>query len=457
MSDKEKTTSGVKNLLGDPKKSLFKLSLPIIVSNISHAVYNIADAVWVSGLGSSALAAVGFFFPFFFVSIGLGMGIGIGGGAAISRHIGAKDKKRAGNVAVHTFLLMFAVAFIYIIPLLFFIENIINNISAGAASGISVSYAKIMITGVFPLFFLSVGGAVLRAEGDTKRAMWAILLGTGLNIIIDPVFIYIFDFGVAGAAWASVISLTVSSLLIFNWLFLKKNTYVPLQFKGFNIDYKIINDIFSVGFPACIQHLSIAVSMFLVNLVVVSVGGSDGIAIISTGFRIIVIGSIPVFGISSAIVSLTGAAYGARNYEKLNSCYMFSIKTGLVIELFAAVLMYTFAPYIVKAFTYSSSSAHIAGDLVVLIRTLVISYPAIVFGVISSSMFQGVGKGINALIITVLRTIIIAVPVVIIFAIVFGMGLPGVWWGMVMANSIVAVVSFTWAKIHIRNLKTVFS
>jgi putative MATE family efflux protein len=453
MSDFQYKTKGIKTLLGDPKKAVFKLALPIIASNMVQTVYNLVDAIWVAGISSDALAAVGFFFPFFFIAIALGFGVGIGGGSEISRRIGAKDRSGAGDVGMHTFLLTAIIALSFSLPLFFFIKNILILIGAGSALSMAVSYARIMIIGSFFLFFANVGIAVLRSEGDTKRAMWAMVFGAVLNIGLDPIFIYVLKLGVAGAAWASFVSLGVSSAIIFYWLFLKKDTFVPLHFKGFKYKYSTVKSIFSVGIPASMQHLSMAVSMFFMNYIVVGLAGPDGIAVLMSGWRIFMFGSMPVFGISAAIVTLSGAAYGAGDLEKLDIGFMFGVKAALILELISAVILYIFAPYFIVVFTYSKGAGHIADDLLRFLRVIAFMYPAMALGPISSSMFQGVGKGVNALLITVLRSVILMIPFMLLFAYYFQLGLAGVWWGIVAANAVGASLAFIWARRHLNKIK----
>jgi len=447
-----KHTKGVETLLGNPKKAVFKLSLPIILTNFIQTIYNLADAIWVAGIGADALAAVGFFFPFFFVIIALGMGLGIGGGSAISRRIGANDRERAGLVATHTVFLTVVASAIFSLSLFFSIKFILFKLGAGNTLAMSTTYAKIIIAGAFFVVFANVGTAILRSEGDTKRSMWAMMLGAGLNIILDPIFIYGFKLGVAGAAWATIISFAISSILIGYWLFFKKDTYVPMSIRTFIFKTAIIKEIFSVGIPATIQSITMAMSAFILNIIVSNTAGPDGIAVLVTGWRIIMIGTMPVFGIAVAIVSISGAAYGAKDMIKLKDGYKFALKAAVLIELGAAITILIFAPYIAKIFTYSESAAHIADELVLFLRITAISYPAVAIGPISSSLFQGIGLGFRSLVLTVLRTIVLMLPLTIFFVYILKLGVTGVWWGISCSNLTLAIVGFSWVNLHIRKL-----
>ncbi|MEA3324217.1 MAG: MATE family efflux transporter, partial [Euryarchaeota archaeon] len=142
-----KYSKGIKILLGDPKKAIIKLSLPMIVAMSAQTIYNLVDAIWVAGLGANALAAIGFVFPFFFAAMALSNGLGVGGGSAISRRIGARDKDGADNVAVHTIVVMLLLAVLFTIPLFVFARDVFTLIGSGSATGMAVSYARIIFAG----------------------------------------------------------------------------------------------------------------------------------------------------------------------------------------------------------------------------------------------------------------------------------------------------------------------
>ena len=197
----EEETKGVKILLGDPKKAIIKLATPMIIAMSANTIYNLVDAIWVSGLGPDALAAVGFFFPFLFMAMALATGLGVGGAAAISRRIGARDKEGADNVAVHTIIIMLIMAVIFTILFLVFAKEIFDLLGAGDVLEESTAYGRVMFGGSITIFFMQVATAILRAEGDVNRAMYALMLGAGLNIVLDPLFIYTLEMGVVGAAW----------------------------------------------------------------------------------------------------------------------------------------------------------------------------------------------------------------------------------------------------------------
>jgi len=449
----EHVTEGVKILLGNPKKAIRKLALPMIVGLSAQMVYNIVDAIWVSGLGADALAAVGFFFPFFFLLMALATGISVGASSAISRKIGSRNKRDADSVAIHSLIIGGIVAIAVSLPFLIFIDKLFAVMGAGEVTKMATAYARILFAGSIFIFFSSIANGILRGEGDTKRAMYALLLGSILNIVLDPIFIYTFRLGVAGAAWATLISIITSSILLSYWLFFKRTTYVSIHFNEFSFNWQIVKEILKVGIPASVIQLSMSFSILVLNILVVRAGGTDGVAVFTTGWRVVMIGMIPLLGIATAVTAVTGAAYGARDVEKLNTSYMYAIKLGFVIGTTVAIFTYVFAPWITLLFTHSQNSARIANDLTTFLKIITLFYPFATFGMFSSAMFQGIGKGMNSLAVTILRTIILTVPMAYIFAFTIHLGLKGVWMGIVVGNTIAAFIAFSWAKMYVKRME----
>ncbi len=464
---KQQITEGVETLLGDPKKAIIKLAIPMIIAMSIQTIYNFVDTLYVSGIGQDfftdspvsgigdlGVAAIGLIFPFFMMAIALSTGIGVGGSSAISRRIGADDKIGADNVAEHTIITSLIIAALFSIILFFLSEPILDQIGAGAALPYAVEYGRIIFAGSTAIFFINISTAILRGEGDAKRAMYAIVFGTGLNIILDPFFIYTFRLGVAGAAYATILSMTITSMLLIYWLFFKKNTYVSFKLKHFRFKKHIIYDIFKVGFPAAIQQLSMSFTMLFINIIIINVAlaGDAGITIYTIGWRVVMIAILPLLGLATAVITVTGAAYGAREYKKLNIAFLFSVKFGFITEIFVATLFFLIAPLITLIFTTGEGLPPLRPEIELFIKITCLFYPGAALGIVSSAMFQGTGKGIYSLIATLLRTIILSPILAIFFCCVFSLGLSGIWWGLVAANLIGSAVSFGWAKLYIKHL-----
>jgi len=445
-----KATKGVDILLGDPKKAVVKLSIPLIVAMSMQTIYSLTDTFWVAGLGADALAAVGFAFPFFLIQMALTSGLGVGGGAAISRRIGARDKAGVDNVAVHTLVIMLILTVALTVLGLVFVRDLFMYSGAGNTTELGVSYARVIFAGSFVFFFGNVANSILRSEGDSKRAMQSMILGSGLNVVLDPILIYALGLGVAGAALATVISFAISGLLMFYWLFIKKDTYVSIRFRSFKFDKAIVSDIFRVGIPSSIEQIALAMTALLMNLIIVDVSNTDGVAIYATGWRVASIAVTPLIGISISLVSISGAAFGERNFKKAQNALIYATEIGFLVEAFIGIAVYLFAPEIAAVFTQAETAARIAPELTRLLKIMTVFYPAVAFGMLSASLFQGAGKGTSALIATFLRSLVMTPLFAVLFAYEFGWGLLGVWWGLVAGTVIGSIITFVWAQMYLR-------
>ncbi len=448
-----KETDGIKVLLGEPKKAILRLSGPMIAGMMLQSLYNLVDGIWVAGLGSSALAAVGLFFPVFMIIIALGAGIGVGGSSAISRYIGAKDKAGADLAAVHALILGISIALLISVPSLPFLREMFEAIGARMhVLDMVTAYSRVLIGGAVITVFSNIAGAILRGEGDTKRAMYAMATGSILNIILDPIFIYLLHMGVVGAAWATLVSITLSSGLLGWWLFIKRNTYVRLRFHGFRFDRRIIGRILRVGLPSSFAQMSMSIAIFTLNAMIIRIGGPDGIAIYTSAWRILMLGVIPLLGIAVGVTAVTAAAFGARDLQKLKTGYLFGVKVGVLAEVIVVLLFIVFAHPLAFLFSYSKGANHIAGPLAKTLRILALFLPTVPLGMLTAAMFNGVGMGERALAVMIFRTIILQVLFAYLMGIVFHYGLYGMWWGIVTGNITASVLAFLWGGLTIKGL-----
>lgn len=454
--------AGVATLLGDPKPAIRSLAWPVMIGMLLQTVYNLTDAFWVVGLGADALAAVGFFFPFFFAVFGFANGMGgVGvGGSAISRHIGMRDHEGANRVAAHTAVLVLVFSVLITIAGLL-VTGSFGTILGGETSvaAMATGYADITFMGTFFILFLAIGSALLRGEGDAKRTMYVMLVSSLVNIILDPIFIYGLGLGVEGAAWATVVAFITACIPIFWWIFVKRDTHVQITFAGFSFSRPITGgEILKVGIPASFQHVSMALTTFALNLIILMVATTDGVAIYVTGWRVITIGiTPPLIAISTAVVSVCGAAYGAGLIRKAEEGHLYAIRLGLLISLIVTVAVYLGAPpYIAQVFSYSEDAAHLYPGLVSFLQTVCFFFPAISFGIFSASLLQGgFGRGgMDSLVITLIRTIVMMVVSCYLLAVTFGWGgIMGIWWGgLVIGNTVGAGIGFVWARIYTKML-----
>jgi putative MATE family efflux protein len=448
----EEITRGVSLLIGEPKKAVLKLSGPMIVALMIQAAYSLVNAVWVAGLGPTALAAVGFVSPIFMVVIGISNGLGAGVSSAISRRIGAGDKAGADATAAHAIVLVIAVSALLTASLLGLAGPILVAMGAGSTLGLALEYGNIVFAGSILAVFSAMAFAILRGEGDTKRTMYAMAAGSLVNAVLDPVLIYWAGLGVAGAAWGTVFSMFLVSLVQLYWMFIKKDTYVSISRRGFCLCRNIMADILQVGIPASIEFLFYSIDAVIINAMLVRVSGTDAVAVYTAGWRVIFVALVPLIAIATAEISVAGAAFGARRYESLSVIHSYSTKLGLAIGAATAIVTGLLAPQITALFTFSADSAHLAPALVSFMHAMCLFYPFVSPGIMSASFFQGAGKGLTSLFLNLLRDVILVTMMAFVLGMVLGLGEHGIWWGIVFGNISGSLLSYLWARLYINRL-----
>lgn len=446
-------TDGVSTILGDPKKAILKLSGPMIVAMLITSLYNLIDGIWVAGLGQNALAAIGFITPIFMVVMGFSNGLGAGATSVISRFIGAKDKKEADNAALHIMLLTIIFTVIVMLSLGLFLEPILEMLGAGSTVELGLQYGYIVFAGSIFLIFTAAAYGILRAEGNVKKTTYAMSFGAVLNMILDPIFIYTLNMGISGAAIATVISMGVVSFIILYWF--KGDTYINLALKDFKYSVDIMKKILAVGLPAGAEFLIMAILAGSINMILVAVSGAEAVAVYSAGWRVIIIAIIPVISVSISVVAIVGASFGARRYENFDIIQNYSIKLGTLIAFITAIATFILAPYIAGIFTYSPETAGLAGLITEFLRVMALFYIFVPIGSTASSIFQGVGKGIDSFMLTTIRELFLAVVFAYILAIPLGFGQQGVWWGIVIGNIAGSLIAFAWSKLYIKRIITI--
>ena len=446
MGDEE----NIKLIRGDPKKAIVKLSVPIMASMILVMIYNIADSIWVAGLGPEALAAIGFITPLFMLLVGLGGGIGAGANSLISRYIGADDNKQANNAALHAILLCIVISAVFTVVMLLSLPWLLIMIGAGDSLGYALDYGYIIFAALFIFVYSNVASAIFRSEGDMRRATIAIAVTAVLNAILDPIFIYVLNFGVTGAAWATVFSALLSCLVMSYWIWGKKDLFLDLSPKNFSFDKQIIIDELLVAIPATLETIIFSALSIIINGMLVIVAGTTAVAVYTASMRIIQLAMIPLIGIGTAVITVAGVAYGARNVENLKTAHSYSIKLSFVLSIIIGVVMVIFSNQIALIFSYSDSSSVMSPQIATALSVLSLFVLAIPHGMMSSMVFQGVGKGINSLILTLLRSLIFESVFAYLFAFVLGWGLVGIYAGVVLGCFVGGTVGYIWAKIFIK-------
>lgn len=447
----------VELMRGEPEKAVKKLAIPIMISMLLTASYNIVDGIFVAGLGQSAIAGIGFVTPIFMILNGVSVGLGNGATSSISRFVGAKNHKGASDSAAHS-LLIFLIASIALTIILLFIQEplLISYGASGESLAEGIRYGTPLFLGLFAFMFGNGCSGILRGEGDMKRAMYAIIVSVILNTILDPIFIYTMGLGSAGASLATIVSSLGSAIVIMYWVLIKKDTYVNVDLREFKFNSKIAKDILKVGVPSSMDMfmMSIAISLYLIFIS--SIGGEYGIASFTSGQRLYLFAIMPLTAIGSAVAAVSSSAFGAKNGDYLSRAHFYGVKFAIAFGTAVTVILVAFAPQLATIFAYTKETAILVPEITKFLRIASLCLPLTGAGMISSFLYQGIGKGTTSLAWTIIREVIFTVSATYILGIVLAWGLVGIWTGLALGRSLASILNFSYARYTIKKIRVEF-
>ena len=447
----------VELMRGNPEKAVKTLAIPIMISMLLTASYNIIDGIWVAGLGQAAIAGIGFVTPIFMILNGVSVGLGSGATSSISRFVGAKNHEGANKSAAHA-LLIFLVASIILTAILLLVQEPLLRAYGASGQNLAegIKYGTPLFAGLIAFMFGNGGSGILRGEGDMKRAMYAMIVSVVLNAILDPIFIYVLGLGSAGASLATIVSALGSASVILYWLLVKKDTYVNVSLRQFKFDSKIAKDILKVGIPASMDMfmMSLAVSLYLVFIS--TIGGEYGIASFTSGQRLYLFAIMPLTAIGSAVAAVSGSAYGAKNGDYLSRAHLYGVKFGIAFGTAVTIILVAFAPQLATLFAYTKETAVLVPEITRFLRIASLCLPLTGAGMTSSFMYQGIGRGTISLMWTIIREVIFTVTATYTLGIILGWGLVGIWAGLALGRTLASILNFAFARFTIRKVREKF-
>jgi len=415
-----------------------------------QTLYSIVDMLFVARISVNAIAALGFNLPLFWMAMGISFGLGTGVTAVIARFMGAKDHEAARSVAEHGLLLGLVIGGIFSLAGLIFGEEILVLLGTpDELIGDALAYFHVISGG----FILMITGIFLRSifsgEGDTKTPVKIQVTSTVLNIILDPILIFGFDMGVRGAAWATVLSMSVAVVMYFRVILIKKATLLQLNLRTFKYNGAYIKDIFRIGIPSSLSMIIMSLGGALFNWILVHYS-PEVVAGFQIAGRLDQIFFLPIMAIAGSLVTLVGMFYGAQRFDLINSVIKDGLRYGIMIGMGSGFLFYFIAPYVFRIFTSDQVVNEVA---VSIIRTFAPVYWLIAIGMISGRAMQGLGTGIPSLVITAIRVAIVSGPLAYYFAVVLEKPYVWVWYASVIAIFVAAATSLTWLVIRSRKVQ----
>lgn len=437
--------------IANPYKSMWKMAMPIIAGMMVQTLFNVVDIMFIGWLGADEVTAVAFVSPLFFIIIGLGVGIGTGTTATIAQYIGQKDKENAEKTASQTILIGFLSTIFLTVLGVIYGEGLLSILGAeGEILSIAYSYLRILTFGLGLVIFSMFFRAILAGEGETKIPMIIGLIGTVLNLILDPILIFTFDYGVRGAAFATIISqiaMVASYLFI---IFVKKSTYISFNIRNLSLDNYIISKIFQIGIPSSLSMLIISFGQVVMNKILVNYS-TEAVAAYQIVSRLDMLLFMPILGIAISLTTIVGMFYGAKEYKKLLSVVYYGINRAVIITTISVILFFMLAKNILPIF---SSNVIVIDIGVTYLKVIILAYPAVGISVICSRVCQALGQGVPLLITTTTRVLILTAPLSYYFYYI-GKPLEWVWYSQVFAILIAAIISYAWMKFYFKKFNIV--
>ena len=432
----------INSIIGSPRKAINKLAFPTIFSMLLMFLNNLIDSFWVSGINADALAALGFVSPLYLVIIGLGSGVGAGANSLISRYVGAKQFDDANNAVMHSIILTLVVSSIVLIVGIFFLDDLIVFLGAGSVKSYCLSYGQIIF--LLNIVFLApnVTASIFRAEGDVGRATNPLILTAVLNMILDPILIYGLKWGIFGAGVATVIASLVGFLWMLYWIFVKKDTFFKFNFKYYQRKLEIYKEILVVSLPAGTEEIIFALVAIILNYLIMMTAGVSEVASFTIAWRFISIAFLPCMAIGIATITVSGVAYGARNWENFNETIKYSTLLSLAITLAICTIFFLFAYPICEIFNFQAGNLALVDRSAEILRILAFYNCLISFGATAAYTYQGVGAGFKSLGLTILRELVLSMAFAYLLGITFNMGVFGVYLGAIIGMNIGSLFGF---------------
>lgn len=424
-------------------KALMALGVPIMIGMLINALYNLVDAYFVGGLGESPMGAISIVFPLGQVVVGLGLMFGNGAASYLSRLLGRGDRDTANKVASTALYSSVIIGAVIIIFAAIFLKPILFLLGAtDTIMPYAVAYARIyVISCIFNVFNVTMNN-IVSSEGAAKTTMCALLLGAVLNIGLDPVFIYVLDMGVAGAAIATAISQLVSTLVYVAYVFRKKSAF-SFSIRNFNPSKQILIEILKIGVPTLTFQLLTSLSIALINRAANGYGDAV-IAGMGAVTRITSMGTLVVFGFLKGFQPIAGFSYGAKNFARLREAIKTSILWSTCFCVVVGLLMIIFPEQIISQFANGNAKMLSAGQKSLMANGL--SFFLFGFYTVYSSLFLALGKGTAGFVLGACRQGICFVPVILFLPIVWGMN--GILYAQPIADVLSAIITIFMA-IHL--------
>jgi len=439
----ESRSSRLGEFVANPRRALWVLAAPMMGSMAVHTIYMVVDMAFIGSLGKEALAAVTFVGPLFFVLIALFHGLGTTITALVAQAVGSGDHDEADRVASS------AIAVSAVLGVVFVAVGVVGGrvmLRVLGAEGVVLEHAWAyfqVITFTVPLFFIGASlRAVLAGEGDARTPMYIFGAATVINIGLDALFIFGLGLGVRGAALATA-GAQVFSLTVFAWVLLvRRRSLVRFRLSALGYHRPLMTGLVAIGLPTAAGQIIMAMGMAANNRVLAHFGEST-VAGYGAATRVDMIVSMPIFGLAGGAVAVLGMFAGAGRVDLIRSTALYVYRWVLTLAVVVGTLAFLSSGYVIRIFIQDPAAVAVGRTYLAFMLAM---YPLMAFGATSGRILQGLGYGVPSLIITLVRVLVVGVPLAYLAVFAFGAPVEAVWASMLVGGICSNVISLVWVR-----------
>lgn len=444
----EEDTAGTRTLLGDQRKGVVALAIPIGVALFFQQLNSIVDSLWVAGLGGSAMSALGIVYPIYTILIGIGNGLGIGVGAAIARNIGRRNHADANRSAAQGVVITLVVSAILTPALLLTAEQTMALMGAGDTVAECLAYAHPIYLFSFFIILSGVMSGMLRGEGAARRSMVIQVTGAIVNIVLNPILIYGLDMGVAGSAWATVIAFIVSCAMASYWYLRDRGMYVSVTRGDYRPDARICREVLSVGGPEALELSIMYLFNIFLNYMVIECGGTDMVGLYSTGWRIANFILIIAQAMGGAMVAVCAAEYGMRRFDMIRDAFFYSVTRSVAWTVVLSAVLALSSGVLASVFTVSDDLSYLHDDMALMLLFFAGFLPVMSLVYTGSSLMQSIDRATGGMVNSLARNIILSCSFYVA-TVAFGT-LTSLWWAMALSEIMGGLMMWAHARVALR-------
>ncbi len=416
---------------------LAKIAIPTTIGMIANSLYNVVDTIFIGrGVGTLAIAGIGIVFPIQIIIMAIAQLFGMGAASMVSRSLGKKDYARASNIVANSIISSFALGTFAAIMTFIFLNPILQ--AFGATENIlpfARDYLFILTFGFIYFPFLVSTNNLVRAEGDAKNAMAVMLVAVGVNIVLDPIFIFGLNMGIKGAAYATIIAQFCGFLYIVLYYALGRSS-LKIRVAHFRMKWHIFKEMVSLGFASFIRQVSMSFLIIVINNSLRVYGGDIAIAVFSVVNRVVMFATMPLFGIVAGVQPMIGFNYGANNMGRVKESFKTSVISTVAI---GAVFFIIFLAIPSKIMGLFSTDTDLINNGIFPLRMIVLLFPFIGFQVIGAGFFQSIGKARPSIILSLSRQVLFLIPLVLLLPLI--MGINGIWIAFPIADFLAITIT----------------